>query len=597
MKLFDINYKKRNNEKLFQKFNESLSLSSAQNYIPIYQSFFSLKQSNFNALNLNHSWHIHDLLEDISPDDDGFETEDENEGQGEEAEKESSTSHKFKNIYNSWLCQLHHTETKKKKEGPVFFKMAPLLDPFKYIVGKYTAYGNELLTLPTIDNGINVHEKIMDRNNSAYTDGLFSYLAGQLLNSHNFVHSVEYYGSFLAIKEDFQFNIIDDLDFLDDSEYFKKNKGVLFQCEDYGFLFSKSSAYAGSSSHNTPISITIDELPDDVAPNLLPVENLHEAIEADDSLTELSVGDRRSSHSLSSCSSCSSRYSNSSSENEEVKNDIIDGKEDEDCLSYNDDGTDYDNMQVIATIPKFPVHVICTEQCQDTIEQLIMNEDLSEAEWLSALMQIIFILLSYQIAFSFTHNDLHTNNIMYIETKRKYLYYVYKNVTYKVPTFGRIFKIIDFGRAIYKVQNTLFCSDSFKPNEDAFSQYNTEPYYNEAKPRVEPNYSFDLCRLACSMFDFVVGDNIALLKKPSLLKPHIRIITEWCMDDNGVNVLYKSNGMERYPDFKLYKMIARVVHNHTPDNQLLRPEFKAYIFANQLSPKEQEQVMNLDTFC
>jgi hypothetical protein len=295
------------------------------------------------------------------------------------------------------------------------------------------------------------------------------------------------------------------------------------------------------------------------------------------------------------CSSCSSRYSNSTTEFNNA--DVVPGEEiDEDCLSYDDeDGdTDYDSMQIIATIPKFPVHVICTEQCENTIEQLIVNEDLDEAAWLSALMQIIFTLLTYQVAFSFTHNDLHTNNIMYVSTKRKFLYYTYKNITYKVPTFGRIFKIIDFGRAIYKVQNKLFCSDSFKPNEDAFSQYNTEPYFNDAKPRIEPNFSFDLCRLACSMFDFVVGDNIALLKKPSMLKSYIRIITEWCMDDNGVNVLYKSNGMERYPDFKLYKMIARVVHHHTPENQLLRPEFKSYIIsAKHVPPKE--TVMNLDT--
>ena len=41
-------------------------------------------------------------------------------------------------------------------------------------------------------------------------------------------------------------------------------------------------------------------------------------------------------------------------------------------------------------------------------------------------------------------------------------------------------------------------------------------------------------------------------------------------------MLYKNNGIDRYPDFKLYKMIARCVHNHTPQAQLERPEFKAY---------------------
>ena len=30
-----------------------------------------------------------------------------------------------------------------------------------------------------------------------------------------------------------------------------------------------------------------------------------------------------------------------------------------------------------------------------------------------------------------------------------------------------------------------------------------EPYYNEKKSIVEPNFSFDLCRLGCSIYDFI----------------------------------------------------------------------------------------------
>ena len=64
------------------------------------------------------------------------------------------------------------------------------------------------------------------------------------------------------------------------------------------------------------------------------------------------------------------------------------------------------------------------------------------------------------------------------------------------------------------------------------------------------------------------------------------------MDDNGLNVLYKTNGNERYPDFKLYKMIARCVHKHTPQSQLDRPEFSKFVIPN--SPKG-EQIFNIDT--
>ena len=43
---------------------------------------------------------------------------------------------------------------------------------------------------------------------------------------------------------------------------------------------------------------------------------------------------------------------------------------------------------------------------------------LNNKEWKSCLFQIIMTLLTYQKMFNFTHNDLHTNNIMYKETDK-----------------------------------------------------------------------------------------------------------------------------------------------------------------------------------
>ena len=146
---------------------------------------------------------------------------------------------------------------------------------------------------------------------------------------------------------------------------------------------------------------------------------------------------------------------------------------------------------------------------------------------------------------------------------------------YKIPTFGRIYKIIDFGRSIYTVNNVLLCSDSFSENGTANTQYNCEPFYNPLKPVIEPNYSFDLCRLACSMVDFIVEDMRDINNYRKTI-PVYDLIISWLYDDNGVNVLYKKNGEERYPDFKLYKMIARIVHNHTPEKQFDHVCFKKY---------------------
>ena len=179
---------------------------------------------------------------------------------------------------------------------------------------------------------------------------------------------------------------------------------------------------------------------------------------------------------------------------------------------------------------------------------------------------------------------------MYNKTEKKYIYYIYNKVKYRVPTYGRIFKIIDYGRGIYKFNGNLMCSDSFHPKGDAATQYNCEPYFDEKKPRLDPNYSFDLCRLGCSLFDYFVED---LDEINTLIKknPVISVVNDWVKDDKNRNILYKTNGDERYPEFKLYKMIARTVHNHTPENQLNKKVFAKFKITD--IPKKQK-IINID---
>ena len=278
---------------------------------------------------------------------------------------------------------------------------------------------------------------------------------------------------------------------------------------------------------------------------------------------------------LRSNSSCSSTSSHTNDGDDDTEDNTEENNKEDSDTEWSDESS-YTEEVIEATIPKFPVQVICMENCENTFDDLILNNELSNDEWFSALMQIIMILITYQKTFSFTHNDLHTNNVMYNQTDRKFIYYLYGKKYYKVPTFGRIFKVIDFGRSIYKVNGKVFCSDSFKIGGDAATQYNTEPFFNDKKARLDPNFSFDLCRLACSIYDYVIDD------AKQIKNPVHKVIYDWCLDDNGCNLLYKNNGVERYPEFKLYKMIARCVHNHTPQLQLDRPEFKKYEFIGKV---------------
>ncbi len=589
--MVDVNYQKRKNLELFKSLESSktLFLSKTQNYIPIYKRFFSLNEKNWNSINLNNKWYISSIKEN----------DEEN--------------------CNLFECKIKNINTQKTKDKDVFFKLAPLLDPYKYLIGKYDITNKDLFNLPDINSNEScVNSKILDCNNSAYVDGFFIYLSSNLNQSNNFLHGLDYYGSFLSIKNNYKLNVFDDLEYLTNSDFFNKNKNILFEVNNYDHIFQDENKkkkpikieYNSSAKSNLSIKSFDEEIFGEIFQNIeLNSDNLKElsSCELIDMSSSNILENNCKSATIKSSSTCSSRTSHTSSENSDDKDfeetesqeNSENNKEDdnEDWEDIDDDDTndtDTDIEETIeATIPQFPVQVIGMEYCENTFDDLILSDELKdEKEWFSAFMQIIMILITYQKTFAFTHNDLHTNNVMYNSTDKKYLFYCYKKKYYKVPTFGRIFKIIDFGRSIYKYDGKIFCSDSFQNGGDAATQYNTEPYFNDKKPRLEPNYSFDLCRLACSIFDYLV-DDLDEIKDISKCDPVKKLIVEWCLDDKGINLLYKNNGVDRYPEFKLYKMIARCVHNHTPQAQLERPEFKSFEYVKKDIPND---VIDIDTF-
>jgi hypothetical protein len=104
--------------------------------------------------------------------------------------------------------------------------------------------------------------------------------------------------------------------------------------------------------------------------------------------------------------------------------------------------------------------------------------------------------------------------------------------------------------------------------------------------------SFDLCRLGCSIYDFIL-DIDEQLDPDNELDILQKTIIDWVSDDKDKNVLYKSNGEERYPNFKLYKMIARTVHNKTPEDQFKNPLFASFEILKKNIPKG-VVIMDLD---
>ena len=507
------------------------SIKQLQQYQPLHKLFFEMNQNNFETISFNQKFHIMDLT--------------------------------------------HVQENENiSVEKAVFMKFSPLLDPYRYMIGKYDVDDVRITTLPSLESDINqCHPKLLNHHNASYIDGFFCFLTSIVLNHHNMPHGIDYYGSYLGIQEKFRVDIADDLEYMQNSSFFNNNIGKLFYIGDdnTNTQFKLFPLLGNSRKNKEKLDIGNESL--DIEVDDLSVLDEQNVQDNDDDIETIYSKSSKNSSMTSMSSDSNSELNYSSEEGSETNSVSSTDEDDEEDEEDEDDEDDEDDEELFAYIHNYPVQMICMEKCDGTLDDLFANEKVDEKIGASILFQIVMILMIYQKMFSFTHNDLHTNNIMYVETNEEFLYYTYDKKHYKVPTYGKVFKIIDFGRAIFKFQGKTFCSDSFAKDGDASTQYNCEPFMNSKRPRLEPNNSFDLCRLGSSLFDFVMDID----DKDEELDQLQQTIKRWCLDDNGKNILYKRDGEERYPNFKLYKMIARSVHQHTPEAQLTYDYFNQFL--------------------
>ena len=465
------------------------------------------------------------------------------------------------NSYNEYVVKdMNHQET------TCFKKVIPLIDFVKYLSGKYKQ--EDILSLP-IENPPEetpFTSCIQSPHNYAYVDSFF-YCLTSGLKEEGFQHGMEVFDEYICIQENVEINIADDFEYICDSNFFKDrlNHEFFFKEEELNDLIQDKKLDPIQISDEACV-FELEEL-DDSGPQ----ESNDEVEVLESDVSEVSdVLDAE-------------LESESDAVTDEVELDLDDDHGSE--LSFTEDEEEEEEevsdcetpellQDMVLNIKKMPVQVVTLEKCEDTLDSLLETDAMRMEELESAMFQIIVMLYTYQKIFHFTHNDLHTNNIMYVKTDQEFICYKVCGHTYQIPTFGKMYKIIDFGRAIYEVNGKRICSDSFSENGMAYTQYNCEPFYNPAKPTIEPNYSFDLCRLACSMLDFIIDD----LKEIDRFRevPIYDLILSWVYDDHGTNILYKKNGEDRYPEFKLYKMIARIVHQHVPEKQFDHECFAKY---------------------
>jgi len=178
---------------------------------------------------------------------------------------------------------------------------------------------------------------------------------------------------------------------------------------------------------------------------------------------------------------------------------------------------------------------------------------------LSILFQICFGLAVAQKEYSFVHNDLHASNIMLKNTEQKYLNYCYRNKFYKIPTFNKIVKIIDFERSAFYYKGRFFISDVFSKDGDAEGQVIHPSVRNKNIPK--PNPSFDLAFLSTTIIEYFEDDKYKELRE---------LLKSWTKDKHG-HYLYNEDN-----DFDLYVNISKNVRNVIPKDQILHSLFKRF---------------------
>ena len=460
----------------------------------------------------------------------------------------------------------------------VFLKVTHLLDPIHWIRGEYSLPSDAALP-GNQKTWATAWKKLHDPWNQAYIESVASYALGRLAEEGVTPHFNSFYGSFCAKAATYRYNLTDDFYSYRDERWFwkgydkslfklsvrhRKNPDAPVPEKIREFVFDADVEFDDSSS----ISTDSEEKE---------LENI-----VVDSVKEGSI------HSADSMSSVSfEKSSDGSSGAESDMSDILEAYE------------------VHAEMTDYPVMLIFTEMNQGTMEDLLTDfEEVGaapgmvewEERWTAWLFQVIAGLVCAQKIIGFTHNDLHTNNIVWTETEEEFLYYrTGEGVVYRVPTFGKIFKIIDFGRAIFSVNGAMYISDDFREDNDAGEQYAFSPLCEGYEKEVSPNPSFDLCRLAVSLLGSLfpvkpdeIEDGDVLSKEKGLVVRETvselyNLLWSFMIDDAGKNIFINPDESERFPNFDLYKHIAEWVHVAVPAEQVGKAIFRGFVISGAIS--------------
>jgi hypothetical protein len=487
------------------------------------------------------------------------------------------------------LSVVEDLQTNKRRTVQTWNRIMHLVEPINVMSGEYVLPDDG--ALPSFRAAWQgALRKINDPFNEAYTDAVFACMASRLVETGRSPHFCHFFGTMNGRVAEYTYNITDDMGDIEGEPWFADGL--------------KSGAFR---------IIAVDPYdPDSTAEVTRPWEDIRPRLLGGDAATCSSASEEESEHENDDAASNSSPIEIEEADIEVSGTAVVHraavelrrlpGQANE---SVHSSSSSEDDIEYKAILKNFPVQLTVLERCDGTLDDLMEDEvdedatpdmrETKEQRWTAWMFQVIAGLAVAQQTYDFVHNDLHTNNVMWCGTGETHLFYHVTGAVggdrfYRVPTFGRIMKIIDFGRATFRPpsssgDNRVWYPDAFAPDADAGHQYNCGPYFVQGEPKVLPNKSFDLCRLAVAMLETLwpepvplIEPRIVLTKEPGRTQfettsPLWNTMWLWLTDKHGKNMLLDPAGQERYPQFDLYCAIARDVQNAVPAQQLTLPLF------------------------
>jgi thiamine kinase-like enzyme len=425
-------------------------------------------------------------------------------------------------------------------------------------------------------------------NNQAYVDVASSFLASSIHEQFGSPHFAKFYQAFRSLPDTYKLHVTDDISSYRFSNWFwqafdkgiftlevrEKGSDALLTNDEVLQLLRPSPDMCCDSSSDGDSSSSEDSEDSNESDNSINAEVLDEQDLEDESEVEMESVDNFE------CENESAEIINRGSSHTRNKD-------------QDSDDSEFDAYVIHAILKSMPVIVMHTELMSGNMDELLEQEDFEDGwsdKWTAWLFQVIVALQQLQTHFNLVHNDLHTNNILWKNTDQEYFYYKLKNgKKFKIPTYGKRFTVIDFGRATLVFNGVDIASSDFRDGADAEGQYNYGSWRNKDEPIIKPNPSFDLCRLSCSLTrvlfpknpdqkhedaTIITKDGKTIIKETN--NELFNMLWTWLSDDKKHSVLEDGSGDERFLGFDLYQHIAQYCHNALPSVWLEKPIFRKY---------------------